>query len=311
MAGMVLALSREAAVCVFLWLYGVGKGLEACTQAQRRLSSCMHGFGEQATPLTQPHRQPIPCTSLLILARWRCLVFDALPGLASAIAAAVCPQLSQSIVIEASSVERRGSLLLATQDTTRGHALTHTPTPRPPAKDGEGQGAWAGAQAREQGGCGDACCSPQRGPSSTPPPAPLGQDPLYSPCCWFMMLVRRSLSRMPNARALFIHPSHTREGTSMPPPPTCPARQSFDSISASVLTILFPLMPLYTLDRSIKMAFNMGRFMRRFIDREPVVSFSMGIAVFGLSLPFWVTPMREAMGFQTEQYYLPSERSKK
>jgi hypothetical protein len=55
----------------------------------------------------------------------------------------------------------------------------------------------------------------------------------------------------------------------------------------------------------------MGRFVRRFIDREPVVSFSMGIAVFGLSLPFWVTPMREAMGFQTEQYYLPSERSKK
>jgi len=57
------------------------------------------------------------------------------------------------------------------------------------------------------------------------------------------------------------------------------------------------------------MAFNMGRFVRRFIDREPVVTFSMGIAVFGLSLPFWVTPLRESMGFQTEQYYLPTERS--
>ena len=59
------------------------------------------------------------------------------------------------------------------------------------------------------------------------------------------------------------------------------------------------------------MAFSMGRFVRRFIDREPVVSFSFGIAVFGLSMPFWVTPLRERMGFQTEQYLLPSERSSK
>jgi len=57
------------------------------------------------------------------------------------------------------------------------------------------------------------------------------------------------------------------------------------------------------------MAFSMGRLMRKFIDREPVVSFSIGIAVLGLSLPFWVPPLRESMGLQTEQYYLPSERS--
>ena len=46
------------------------------------------------------------------------------------------------------------------------------------------------------------------------------------------------------------------------------------------------------------MAFSMGRFVRRFIDREPVVSFSIAISVFGLSMPFWVTPMREAAGLQ-------------
>lgn len=57
------------------------------------------------------------------------------------------------------------------------------------------------------------------------------------------------------------------------------------------------------------MAFSAGRFVRRFIDREPVVSFSIAISVFGLSMPFWVTPLREAAGLQTEQYYLPSERS--
>lgn len=57
------------------------------------------------------------------------------------------------------------------------------------------------------------------------------------------------------------------------------------------------------------MAFSTGRFIRRFIDREPVVSFSIAISVFGLSMPFWVTPLREAAGLQTEQYYLPSERS--
>ena len=59
------------------------------------------------------------------------------------------------------------------------------------------------------------------------------------------------------------------------------------------------------------MSFSMGRFVRRFIDREPVVSFSIAISVFGLSMPFWVTPLRESMGLQTEQYYLPSERSSK
>ena len=57
------------------------------------------------------------------------------------------------------------------------------------------------------------------------------------------------------------------------------------------------------------MAFSTGRFIRRFIDREPVVSFSIAISVLGLSMPFWVTPLREAAGLQTEQYYLLSERS--
>jgi hypothetical protein len=40
-----------------------------------------------------------------------------------------------------------------------------------------------------------------------------------------------------------------------------------------------------------------------------VVSFSIAISVLGLSMPFWVTPLREAAGMQTEQYYLPSERN--
>lgn len=50
------------------------------------------------------------------------------------------------------------------------------------------------------------------------------------------------------------------------------------------------------------MAFSMGRFVRRFIDREPVVSFSIAISVFGLSMPFWVTPLREAAGLQVRAW---------
>lgn len=37
---------------------------------------------------------------------------------------------------------------------------------------------------------------------------------------------------------------------------------------------------------------SVGNFLRRFIDREPVVSFSIAIAAFGLSLPFIVPPIR-------------------
>ena len=61
----------------------------------------------------------------------------------------------------------------------------------------------------------------------------------------------------------------------------------------------------------IAMMSGVGRFLRKFIDREPVVSFSIGISLFGLSMPFWVPPMRERMGLQTEQYFLPSERTPK
>jgi len=35
-----------------------------------------------------------------------------------------------------------------------------------------------------------------------------------------------------------------------------------------------------------------ARWIKAFIDREPVVSFSILMGVFGLSMPFWVVPIR-------------------
>ena len=39
----------------------------------------------------------------------------------------------------------------------------------------------------------------------------------------------------------------------------------------------------------------------KFVDREPVAAVSLGLGLFGFSLPFIVPPIRQSMGLCTKQ----------
>lgn len=43
------------------------------------------------------------------------------------------------------------------------------------------------------------------------------------------------------------------------------------------------------------------RGLMKFVDREPVAAISLGLGLFGFSLPFIVPPIRQSMGFCTKQ----------
>ncbi|CAM9824090.1 unnamed protein product [Pylaiella littoralis] len=50
----------------------------------------------------------------------------------------------------------------------------------------------------------------------------------------------------------------------------------------------------------------------KFVDREPVAAVSLGLGLFGFSLPFIVPPIRQSLGYSTNQssptYELPKPR---
>lgn len=45
----------------------------------------------------------------------------------------------------------------------------------------------------------------------------------------------------------------------------------------------------------------LGRGIMKFIDREPIAAVSLAIGFVGFSLPVIVPPIRESMGFKTQQ----------
>ena len=53
-------------------------------------------------------------------------------------------------------------------------------------------------------------------------------------------------------------------------------------------------------------ASGFGRFMKRLTDREPVVVFSCAMGFLGIGMPLVVVPIRESMGFATDQYNGPN-----
>lgn len=46
------------------------------------------------------------------------------------------------------------------------------------------------------------------------------------------------------------------------------------------------------------------RGLMKFVDREPVAAVSLGLGLFGFSLPFIVPPIRQSMGLCTKQVNL-------
>lgn len=47
---------------------------------------------------------------------------------------------------------------------------------------------------------------------------------------------------------------------------------------------------------------GLGKFIRYYLDREPMVVISCAIGAVGVTLPLVVVPIRRSLGFPTDQY---------
>ncbi|KAL7687051.1 hypothetical protein Plhal304r1_c024g0082671 [Plasmopara halstedii] len=50
----------------------------------------------------------------------------------------------------------------------------------------------------------------------------------------------------------------------------------------------------------------LGKFIRHYLDREPMVVISCAIGVIGITMPMVVVPIRRSLGLPTDQYDGPN-----